>query len=414
MDALLIVGGLLLILFGLIWLVERAFSTSLLWGCASLLPPLTLLFIVGHWGRARSALALLGMGFIPLVVGLTLLANHDSERLAAIASLDWLESEPKIDSGLDIQLLGELNGEPFVPSLGELIGGTLILREGDSFTHRELSIRLPAYSGGDLSVDVLPEDVAGQPQVELKWLLADQVSPETRQIASGYTLHLALREEAPNLLHGDFHLVLPPSYNTSLTGTVELFTNQLRYRGGRVDTRYNSQETLLWVVGDYLQRLYRARKVDLEPLPPLDLDARTLDFEASARIAGVHRRTAITLMRSELQGWQVKGDSAPELPPPSEAELQRTVPVPSTIVRGEERPVDRRIGFSLERLLSSPSRFLGAQMRIQTERGRSAEGRFAGLNQEGRLVIQHSLGGQGEANFILRPSEVVAIQLLEP
>lgn len=414
MDALLIVAGLLLILVGLIWLVARAFSTSLLWGCASLLPPLTLLFILVHWRRARSALALCGMGFIPLVVGLTLLANHDPERLAAIVSLRWLEPEPKIDSGLNIQLRGELNGQPFAPNLGELIGGTLVLREGDNYSHRELSIRLPGYAHGDLNVDVLPEDSADLPQIELKWLLPEQDFPETRQVASGYTLHLALREQAPNLLRGDFHLVMPASYRTSLSGTVELFTNRLRYQGERVDTRYNSEETLAWVVKDYLQRQYRSAAVRLEPLPPLDLDARQLDFEVRARIAGADRHMPITLVHSELQGWRVKGDNAPALPPPSEAEQQRSVPVPTTIVRGEERPVDRRIGFSLQRLLESPSRFLGALVRVKTERGRSAEGRFVGLNPEGRLVIQHSLGGQGEANFILRPSEVVEIQLLEP
>lgn len=415
MDALLIVGGLLLILCGLVWLVARAFSTSLLWGYGTLLPPLALGFVVAHWRRAASPVLLLGMGFIPLVVGVTMLANHNPERLAAIVSLEWLEPQPKIDSGLNIQLLGELNGEPFAPNLGELIDGTLLLREGDTFTHRELSIRLPGgYRGGDLSIDVLPEDVADLPQIELKWLLAEQDFPATRLVAGGYTLHLDLHEEAPNLLRGDFHLVLPAGYRTSLTGSVELFTNRLRYRGDRVDTRYDSQETLAWVVRDYLQRKNRTRAVELQAFPPLDLDALQLDFEAEARIAGVSRRIPISLTRNEVHGWRVKGDDAPELPPPSEAEQQRTVPVPTTIVRGEERPVDRRIGFSLQRLLDSPSRFLGALVRVQTERGRSAEGRFAGVNPEGRLVIQHSLGGQGEANFLLRPSEVVEIQLLEP
>ena len=43
MDALLILGGLLLILAGLVWLVMRAFATSLLWGWPSFLPPFTLL-----------------------------------------------------------------------------------------------------------------------------------------------------------------------------------------------------------------------------------------------------------------------------------------------------------------------------------------------------------------------------------
>lgn len=414
MDALLIVGGLLLILSGLVWLVARAFSTSLLWGCGSLLPPLTLGFIVAHWRRAASPVLLAGMGFIPLVVGVTMLASHNPERLAAIVSLSWLEPEPKDDSGLEIRLLGEFNGDPFAPRLGELVDGTLVLREGDSFTHRELSIRLPGYRGGDLNVDVLPEDFAELPQIELKWQLPDQHFPESRMINGGYTLHLSLRAEAPNLLRGDFHLVLPAGYRTSLSGTVELFTNRLRYRGERVDTRYNSQETLAWVVRDYLQRKFRTRAVELEPMPLLNLDAQQLAFEIGARIAGATQRVSISLIRSELQGWRVQGDAAPELPPPSAEELQRTAPVPTTIVRGEERPVDRRIGFTLERLLSSPSRFLGAMIRVQTERGRSAEGRFAGLNADGRLVIQHALGGQGEANFILRPSEVVAIELLEP
>ena len=45
MDALLIIGGLLLMLAGLVWLVMRAFATSLLWGWGSLIPPITLLYI---------------------------------------------------------------------------------------------------------------------------------------------------------------------------------------------------------------------------------------------------------------------------------------------------------------------------------------------------------------------------------
>ncbi|MCQ4347365.1 MFS transporter [Pseudomonas stutzeri] len=415
MDALLILGGLLLILCGLLWLVARAFATSLLWGCASLLPPLPLLFVLRHWRRARSAVGLIGMGCIPLVVGLTMLASHDPERLAAILSLRWLEPEPRSAGGLDIRLRGELDGKPFEPALGELIAGTLVLREGDDFfARRELIIRLPEPPAGDVRVDVLPEDRGQLPEIELNWLLPEQDLPEVRRIASGYTLHLALETEEPNRLRGDFHLVLPPAYRTSLSGEVELYTDRLRYRDGRVDTRHNSQETIAWLVTDYLQRSTRRRDVELQALPLLDLDGNRLDLELQARVAGSWRSYRVTLKRSELHGWRVEGDQAPPLPPPSEAELQRMAPVPTTVVRGEERPLDRRIGFSLERLLASPSRYLGARLLVVTERGRSAEGRFDGLNPEGRLVIRHSLGGQGEASFILRPSEVASIELLEP
>ena len=134
MDALLILGGVLMILSGLVLLVTLAFGTSLLWGLGSLFPPLTLVYVIRYWKRARKALALAGMGCIPLVVGLVQLAQHDAERLQAIVSLDWLKSPPAVVPELNIRLYGELRGQPFAPTEGELIDGVLSLRErGDFF-----------------------------------------------------------------------------------------------------------------------------------------------------------------------------------------------------------------------------------------------------------------------------------------
>src|SRR5690606_8728478 len=129
MDALLIIGGLLLILAGLVWLVMRAFATSLLWGWGSLLPPITLIYVMRHWSRARGAVALIGLAIIPLVVGMALLASKDAERLAAIIRLDWLKPEVQVPAELTIALDGVLNGQPFRPEQGELIAGVLVLRE---------------------------------------------------------------------------------------------------------------------------------------------------------------------------------------------------------------------------------------------------------------------------------------------
>ena len=92
MDALLILGGLLLIVFGLVWLVTLAFGTSLFWGLGSLFPPLTLLYVVRHWRTARKAVVLGGLGFIPLVVGLVLV-KRIMERFAGSVSLDSHEGE---------------------------------------------------------------------------------------------------------------------------------------------------------------------------------------------------------------------------------------------------------------------------------------------------------------------------------
>src|SRR3989338_5536505 len=128
MDALLILCGLLLILTGLVWLVMLAFGTSLLWGIGSLLPPLTLFYVLSHWRVARKALALSALGCIPLVVGLVLLANQDAQRLEAIFSLSWLQPKVQEPPQLTIRLRGELNGQAFAPQQGELIDGVLTLR----------------------------------------------------------------------------------------------------------------------------------------------------------------------------------------------------------------------------------------------------------------------------------------------
>lgn len=75
-------------------------------------PPITLVYVVRYWKRARKALALAGMGCIPLVVGLVQLAQHDAERLQAIVSLDWLKTPPAVAPELKIRLYGELRGQP--------------------------------------------------------------------------------------------------------------------------------------------------------------------------------------------------------------------------------------------------------------------------------------------------------------
>lgn len=65
MVALLILGGLLLIITGLVWLVMLAFGTSLLWGIGSLIPPINLAYALRHWRIARKAVVLGSMGAIP-------------------------------------------------------------------------------------------------------------------------------------------------------------------------------------------------------------------------------------------------------------------------------------------------------------------------------------------------------------
>ena len=398
MDALLILCGLLLILTGLVWLVMLAFGTSLLWGIGSLLPPLTLFYVLSHWRVARKALALSALGCIPLVVGLVLLANQDAQRLEAIFSLSWLQPKVQEPPQLTIRLRGELNGQAFAPQQGELIDGVLTLREGqDFFARREVSIRLPQPLLVPVRVDVLPEDVGKLPEVEVSWLLPEQELPEARRLSRGYTLHLDLQPLAPNKLVGDFHLVLPPQFGTTLSG--------------KVDTQFDSADTLSHVINDYLQRRFVSRQVQLAPLSPLALPATALELEVEARINGQVQRLPLQLKKTTARGWAVQGDRFPALPAEPLAVAQGEVAAPAERV---SRPLDRRQRFSLERLQANPSRYQNLTMRLVTKRGSMAEGRFNGVDMEGRIIIRRNMGGQGEASFVLRPEEIDSIELLEP
>ncbi|MDP3816724.1 MFS transporter [Pseudomonas sp.] len=417
MDALLILGGLLLILAGLVWLVMRAFATSLLWGWGSLLPPLTLLYVLRHWRLARPPLVLSGLGFIPLIVGMTLLASQDAQRLEAILSLQWLKAEVLAPAELAIALNGELHGRPFMPQQGELIDGVLSLREGqDFFAQSELIIRLPQTSKGPLRLDVLPADKGVLPEVEISWLLPEQELPEARRLSHGYTLHLDLQPLAPNKLAGDFHLVLPPQFKTSLSGRVELFSDGLRYKAGKVDRHVDSADTLAYVIEDYLQRRFVTRQVKLYKLAAVTFPAERFDLTVQALIEDQPQQLPLQLKKTEQRGWAVADDSFASLPEPQVAAVapSRAVLAEAASPERVSRPLDRRLRFSLDALLRNPNRYQNLSMRVATERGNTAEGRFQGVDQDGRIMLRQRMKGQGEASYSLRPEEVSRIELLEP
>ena len=418
MDALLILGGLLLLLIALVWMVILAFETGPLWGWGSLIPPVIVLFALRHRRKASKAIVLAGLSLVPLVVGLTLMAANDSERLTAILSLKWLQPEPKAVQELDIHLRGQLNGQPFSPQQAELIDGTLTLREGQDFYARsEVSIKFVEPIKGAVKLDVLPQDKGALPVIELSWLLPEQDLPEARRIERGYTLHLDLQPVAPNKMAGEFHLVLPVRYHTTLSGSLELYTDRLRYRDGELDTRHDSRETLAKVIEDYLQRRFVTTAVKLSPLPPVSFPQTKLELEVQADINGLPQSVLVPLSKETAAGWVVTGDNFPALStarPVSVAEVrspETTSEQPEVV---QSQPVDRRLGFNLQRLISKPADYRGLRLRVITERGSSVEGRFVGVNSGGRLLIRSVLNGAGEASFSVRPAEIKQIELLEP
>ncbi|MCU1716924.1 MFS transporter [Pseudomonas sp. 5P_3.1_Bac2] len=417
MPALLIIGGLLLLALALLWLALRAFSRSLLWGCLTVLPPLTLLFVFKQWSRARAPMVLAGLAIIPLLIGLVMLANQDPQRLEALLSGHWRQPAAVPAAPLQIKLHGLLNGRPFTPDQAELVDGVLRLREGAGFyAENELVIRLGQRPKGPLRVNVLPADQGQLPEVEISWLAPGQTLPEARRLSQGYTLSLALQPSAPNKWLGDIHLVLPAPYKTSLTGKLELFSNGLRYRGDKVDRRIDSLDTLSYVIADYLERRFATRRVELQPLAPMSKLQPPLTLTVQATIKGEQQQVSLSLDKSAKGGWKVVDDSFPNLQQASveaTAPAAQPTPVTDSVAVAPAAAADRRQGFSLPALQANPKRYQGLRMRISTQ-GSSAQGRFEGLTAAGQLTLRKQISGSGDVSYRFNPQQIIQIELLEP
>lgn len=418
MAALLILGGVLLITLGLLWLIVLAFGVSLLWGVGSLLPPILLLFIINCWKVARKAVVLIALGFVPLIVGLTQLASMDAGRVEALVNLSWLKSSEVGHNRTLIELNGELYGQPFRPQYGELIDGVLLLREGkDFFAQRELRITLPAATGvsaDSLRLDVLPQDIGELPEIEIMWLLPEQALPEARRIARGYTLHLDLQQQAPNLLTGNFHLVLPPQLKTSMSGEVQLLANRLHYVNGHVDRSYDDVSTLEYVVQDYLERRFN-QDIIVEPFATPESFTAPLDMSINAYVAGDLRQVSLRLIKNAQSAWAVQDDQYPARSVQSiPAALLAAATEQATKATKMVRSADRRLRFSLQRLLVNPAQYQYLQVHVVTIQGNQVKGRFMGLDTDGALTISRELKGPGTVSFVLPPAEIEHINLLEP
>lgn len=408
MDALLILGGLLLMVAGYIWVIVLAFGTGLLWGYGSLFPPVALAYIGVHWRTARKGVGLAALGCIPLVVGLALLASHDAARLEAILSLRWLKPEARPPAELAIALSGEFNGKPFAPQSGELIGGVLSLRQGhDFYAQRELQIRLPAQPLGALRLDVLPEDGGALPEVELSWLQPEQDLPEARRLLRGYTLPPGPAAQGAEPPGGR----VPPEPAERLPDHPQRPRRAvyrpaaLSARQGRPGLRLRRYPGL--VLRDYLQRRFASRDVSLVRAPSWRAASHARPLRIEALVAGQTQVLELTLEKNARREWTVRGDAFPALPAEPATVAAAAPPEPQAL------PAPGNATLDLELVQVEPQRYSQRLVKATTVRGRIAEGRFTGLDSEGRLVIRREMPGAGEASYLLRPAEIARLELLE-
>ncbi|PRB82049.1 hypothetical protein [Pseudomonas sp. MYb185] len=219
MEALLLLGGAVLLTLGWLWLVIAAVRLSV--GrmlLALLFAPLTL--VLRGLGYPLWPRLLLLFGLCAAIAGAALLQVNHPERMQALLSGRWAV-EPEAAS----DLRGTIMGQPFVPNRIFWRGEDLVFEEGPADrVRRSLTIRFANARELLLApvIERLPEDQGAWPELILRWHTGALSEPGLRRVSGDYSLSLDFAQPVAGRVEGRIHLHLPTIHSTWLTGQVVL------------------------------------------------------------------------------------------------------------------------------------------------------------------------------------------------
>lgn len=396
MTAMLILAGLLLFILSWGWMVVKAFLYKPFWGLAVVFPPLLIVFIFLH-GR-RAILPVIALTFSVGVIGYGgyQLATEQPERWQKLMAGQWFTSPIQQQMLSAEQVQGTVFGQRFVAQHAEFDGKVISLRENpaDEFAS-EIQINLASRPqltlNSGLFVDVLPDDVHEVPSIEINWYSYELGQRQSTLVTSDYTLRLALNSQPPNELVGELYLSLVKAQNTTVSGTLEVKSNQLRYQGRQVDLSYDHPETLEYLIQQHSRQTLERPELVFERTSEIELFSVPLTVTGMLHFDG--QKVPATFVLSKQQDWHIVESNLATIARHNPAERPETKP-----------PQVQE--FSLALLEANVERFLNQTMSIETIAGYKFVGRFQGTNAEGGLVFQRTMHKGGEVKLQLQPEEV--------
>lgn len=215
MDALLIVGGITMVLIGWIWLVADARSLPIERMLLAVFLPFITLFARGRgYALLPRLLLLLGLGLV--AAGAFLLYHQQPQRFELLLSGQW--AAPANRSGT---VEGTLVNQPFYPDRVLWRGSELVFEEGeDGRVRRSLAIRFANAPEmlQNTSMERLPGDEGSWPLLVMQWYSGALSAPGLRRVADDYTLSLDFAPQTDGRVRVRIHLHLPTVHGTRLTG----------------------------------------------------------------------------------------------------------------------------------------------------------------------------------------------------
>lgn len=196
------------------------------------------------------------------------------------------------------RLAGVLQGDRFVPERAELIHNTLSIHTGNGLLpNRELRLVFtqPLNTKEPFDTVVSATDLDG-PEVHMSWRDPEDGSFQTKILEEGYRLNLAWYPLDKNQLAAQLELVLPSEQMTYLAGDIFIHTNKLRFKYGQVDSAYDHEDTLVYLLDQRIENRYPSRLIKSTEL----LEAKMHVLQGTGVV-----RKLVTLENNRVEEWRL-------------------------------------------------------------------------------------------------------------
>lgn len=283
MHTLLILIGISIFLSGFSLYLRQIFQRDRALAYVSLLlPPVSWFYLKNDWPRFKIAAYVQLLGLVVLCSGIMFLlsANNDI-RTRPIIEINPAEEHPSSQLSENIgstfrtrigaasvratdPLQGKLNGQEFIYQNAEYIGDVLHFSQiGGYYAQMDVLFLLKSHPLKEWSEFLISPNDENAPEIHVSWIEPGDSIPHTKIYRQGYSLDLQVEEFEENRLRARMELILPGANTSYLVGTFQAYLSHLRYVDGKIDTRWNSEETLRYIAKQYLKERYELRDLNV-------------------------------------------------------------------------------------------------------------------------------------------------------
>lgn len=303
------------------------------------------------------------------------------------------------------RLSGVFRDEQFTPLRAEMINNVLSIHTGsDLLPDHEIRLVFaePLALTEPLKMVIEATELDG-PQIQLSWRDPDDATFQTQIIDQGYRLDLAWYPLDKNQLAAQIELVLPGDKMSYLVGDIFIHTNNLRFKYGLVDTSFDHEDTLVYLLDQRINERYPTRLVVSTEL----VDAKMSALQKSGLV-----RKQVTLENGRVELWKLDFRRFDEgwVPLTGSLEISKIADetpseqLETVVLKAKDRLVGKEVEFV------ELASFVGQTIIVNSrDSGSLRQGTLKFLNERGLMLVQ-SIGAGGVEVFFPKES-VLAVEI---